>query len=134
MLHDFVSMAAGWGMRLALWTWLFIQPAREAMIFLVAIILIDCVTGVWASLKRGDKVTVSYLMRSTVTSKILPYWVAIIATHLVEQKFLPDVPLMKSTAAFLAVAELGSTLSNLGAITGLKIWDAIKNLLQPAAK
>jgi len=137
-MHDFFSRIMqhagelpGRVVSVILWTLAFTAPVHTLMVFMVVLIATDCVTGIWASRKRGEPFSISYLMRTAISSKAIPYWVAVLSAHLVEQKFLPEVPLLKSTASFLAIAELGSIMMNLGEITGLKIWESLKSLLQP---
>lgn len=127
------ELTSSWVIRLALWTWLFTAPTHDSMLAVVVIVFADFISGVWAAKKRGEKIT-SYGIRRTITTKILPYQFAILCSHLVEKQFLTEVPLMKATAGFIAVAELKSVFENLGALTGLDFWNALKEKLQPAVK
>ncbi len=51
-----------------------------------------------------------------------------------DQNFSLGIPLMKAIAGFIAVAEVKSIFENLGQITGLDFWTALRERLQPAVK
>ncbi len=118
----------------SMWAWmvLFTRPAHESMLAVIVLVAIDLVVGVWAAHKRGEKI-VSYGLRRTITTKIFPYQVAVLSAYYIDEKFAIGLPLMKAIAGFIAVSEGKSIFENLGQITGLDFWTAIKERIQPAA-
>ncbi len=119
----------------SLWAWvvLFTRPAHESMVAVIVLVAVDLIVGVWAAHKRGEKI-VSYGLRRTITTKIFPYQVAVLCAYYVDEKFALGLPLMKAVAGFIAVAEAKSIFENLGQITGLDFWTAIRERLQPSVK
>lgn len=119
----------------SVWAWmvLFTRPAHDSMIAVIVLVAIDLAVGIWAAVKRGEKIN-SYGLRRTVTTKIFPYQVAVLCAYYVDKEFDIGLPLMKMIAGFIAVAELKSIFENLGQITGLDFWTAIRERLQPSVK
>lgn len=71
-------------------------------------------------------------MSRTVT-KSLMYFIAIIASQVMDTQFLkPDllpVKIVQLMAGYLAVMEFKSILENIGAILGQPVWQALKKHL-----
>jgi Mg2+/Co2+ transporter CorB len=134
IMHALLDFSASWALRFILWAWLFTSSTHASMLAVVVLVFCDFVSGIWAALKRGERIS-SWGIRRTITTKIMPYQFAILCSHLVEQQFmLGSIPLMKATAGFIAVAELKSVFENLGQITGLDFWHALREKLQPIIK
>lgn len=120
------------------WVAFYVQPTYSAMFTVVVLVGVDWATGIWSAKKRGEKID-SWGWRRTIYSKIIPYQIAILCSHLVDINILlgtifEPIQLMKATSAFIAGAELKSVFENLGSISGLDFWTFIKERLQPAAK
>ena len=115
------------------WIVLFTRPAYDSMMAVLVLVCVDLAVGIWAAKKRGEPIT-SYGFRRSITTKIAPYQVAVLLGYYVDKEFSLGIPLMKAIAGFIAVAELKSIFENLGQITGLDFWTAIKEKLQPAVK
>ncbi len=124
---------AVWVAQALIWLWLFTLPIHDNLVAIVALVSIDFIVGIWAAKKRGEKIT-SYGFRRTITQKLLPFWVAILSAHVVEQDFMSGIPLVQVTAGFIAVSELKSVMERLSEITGLDFWTTIRERLQPAVK
>lgn len=88
----------------------------------------DLITGIWASVKRGEKFT-SWGLRKTA-SKVLAYELAVVLAFVIESNFLTFLPLVKTIAGFIAATEGKSGLENLSKITGIDLWSSIRNAIQ----
>jgi hypothetical protein len=130
---EFLSTLAKWLSTFAFWVLTFIAPAREAMIAVAVLVVVDLFVGVWAAKKRGEAI-VSWKLRHTVTRKIFPYQVAIICALYIENNFFSGLPIMKAIAGFIAISEAKSLFERLGEITGLDFWSVIRERLQPTTK
>lgn len=122
-------------LKMLAWVAFYVQPTYSAMFTIIILVFADWCTGIWAAKKRGEKIT-SWGWRRTIHSKILPYQIAILCSHLVDINIfagtiLEPIQLMKATSAFIAGAELKSIFENLGSISGLDFWSFIKEKLQP---
>jgi phage-related holin len=132
-MQEILLSALGWLAKAGFWVFVFTRPAHDSMLAVIALVAADFIAGIWAAKKRGEKIT-SYGIRRTITTKIFPYQFAILCSQLVEQQFITGIPLMKATAGFIAVAEMKSIFENLGSITGLDFWSALKEKIQPSNK
>lgn len=122
-----------WVLSLCSWLILLTLPAQDSMIAVGVLVTIDLIVGIWAAKKRGEKIT-SYGLRRTITTKVFPYEVAVLCAYYVENHFFAAIPIMKAISGFIAIAETKSIFENLGQITGLNFWEAIREKLQPAVK
>lgn len=102
-----------------------IQPILIAVIFLV---LVDFVTGIWASIKRQIPIT-SFHMRRTIV-KLLAYLSTILVAFIIETYLLSEVPLVKVVSSLIGLTEGKSFLENINVITGIDFWQAILNKVQ----
>ena len=99
-------------------------PIVPMIIVTIVLILIDLVTGIWASLKRGDIIQ-SACLRRTVT-KMMVYQVALITGFLIEKYMISDsLPLSKMIAGIISVVEGTSCYENLNSIYGSDIFKKV---------
>jgi hypothetical protein len=111
-IHDLLLKFFGWiGVMLV--------PIQATMFSIGALIILDLVTGIWASVRRNEKIS-SYGIRRTV-SKTLAYELAIIASYIMEQQFLLGIPVVRVVAGLIAATEFKSLLENITSITGLDL-------------
>ncbi len=105
-----------------------IAPIQDMLIVVGVLIGVDFVTGIWASVKRGEKIT-SAKLRSTV-SKVLIYHIAIISGFLLERYLMDSLlPVAKLVASTIGIVEFKSIIENTTTITGKDIFsDLIKKL------
>lgn len=111
----------------------FLAPLVPAMLATGFLLLVDFITGVWAAYKRGEAIT-SRRMGHGVT-KILLYNLAIITGHVVEMYMItfdnePIIPLSRIIVGFIALVEFKSISENIYRITGVKLWDNIREALK----
>lgn len=94
-------------------------------------LLVDFVSGVWAAKKKGNKIT-SQGFRKTIT-KFVFYSLAIICSVVLQDMFtkemFPKLDLVYWIAGFICLTEFKSIIENIGVITEINIYDAIKHLL-----
>lgn len=99
-------------------------PIVPMLITVFALIIFDLISGILASLKRGESFKSSALRR-TVT-KFFVYDMAIIAGFITEKYLLNDsLPLVKIVAGIISVTELSSLYENLNIIYGSNIFNKI---------
>jgi hypothetical protein len=100
-------------------------PIYPAMITIGILLTFDIVAGILAAKKRGEKITSRRL--SLTLSKMLLYNMLIISAFLVEKYVVEWVPFVKIVTGFLAIVELKSLAENIGVITGVNVWNAVKS-------
>lgn len=101
-----------------------LAPVHAMMITVGVLIFLDLVTGIWASIKRGDKVT-SAAMRRTI-SKILIYNIAVITGFLLEKYLIGGiVPASNLIAGTIGIIETISILENGNSILGDNIFSIV---------
>lgn len=101
-----------------------LAPIHAVMITVGVLIISDLILGIWAALKRGEKIT-SAALRRTV-SKMLIYQLAIITGFLCQHYLIEDFfPITKLIAGVIGAVEMKSILENADSINGSSIFKAI---------
>lgn len=127
-LPDIMGMIAPLAKQLIGWTVAFLAPIHTVMLAVGALILFDLITGIWASKKAGRPIT-SFGIRRTVT-KAFAYQMSLITSMIMENYFLPEIPVIRIIAGLIAVTEFKSFLENVTDITGIDFWKAILDKIQ----
>ena len=105
-----------------------IAPIQTVLTTVIALVLADFVTGVWAAIKEKQPIT-SAAMRRTV-SKLVIYNIAVISGFLLEKYLLADaLPFAKLIAGTIGVVEMKSLIENTKRITGLDIFKEVLSKL-----
>lgn len=125
-MNSFWDTSVGWSVKLTAWVALFLAPAKVTMITVGFLVLGDLITGIWASVKRGETFS-SAKLRQTIT-KTLGYQLAIVLSYVTESQLMPEIPVLKVVAGLIASTELVSALENLASITGVPLGEAVKRL------
>lgn len=113
-----------WLNKVALASLAALAPIKMVMITVGILIMADLVTGIWAALKRGEKVS-SAIMRRTV-SKIFIYQLAVICGFMLETYILDGiVPVAKIVAGVIGMVEFKSILENSNHIVGGDIFKLV---------
>lgn len=103
-------------------------PIKASLITALVLIILDFIFGVWASIKRGEKVTSTGFKRTVI--KVMVYELCIMLAYLVEhyltQGFLPATNIASS---FVGLTELKSILENLEDIANMPILQLLMNKL-----
>jgi DNA-binding ferritin-like protein (Dps family) len=101
-----------------------LAPAKALLISVGFLIIADLVTGIWAAVKRNDKISSAALRRSV--SKIFVYQLAVISGFLVEHFMLADMfPVSKVVASVIGLVELTSILENSNTILGQDLFKSV---------
>lgn len=101
-------------------------PIKPLILSVGVLIFADCLTGVWAAKKRGEKIK-SAALRRTV-SKMVIYQIALLTGFLVEIYMIESLlPISKLVAGAIGMVEFKSVLENSTVITG---QDLFKSLIQ----
>ena len=99
-----------------------LTPAVPIIIFTGVLIFSDTATGVWAAVKRDEKITSRALGRTA--TKIVLYSAVILLTFGFEVFFpaLQYVHMGQIASGYICLVELKSIYENVSDITGLDIW------------
>lgn len=101
-----------------------LAPAKALLISVGFLILADLITGIWAALKRGERIK-SAVMRRTI-SKMVIYQLAVISGFLVETYMLEELlPVSKIVASVIGLVELKSILENCNYILGYDLFKTV---------
>lgn len=122
-----------WTLKLASMFLLVLAPIHPVLLAVSALIILDMVTGIWAAVKRKEKITSTNLKKTIV--KTFLYQCSIIFAWLMETQLLDGVPVLKVVTGIIAVTEGKSFFENVHAITGTDFWSlAIEKIQSAAAK
>lgn len=94
----------------------FFAPTFQILFGIGFLVMVDFVTGILASNKRGEKIT-SKKMRPTIM-KGFGYMSAILIAFVIQKIFMQDMEVMKIVSGIIAMIELKSLDENLIDITG----------------
>lgn len=99
-----------------------LTPAVPIIIFTGVLIFSDTATGIWAAVKRKEKITSRALGRTA--TKIVLYSAVILLTFGFEVFFpaLQYVHMGQIASGYICLVELKSIYENVSDITGLDIW------------
>lgn len=98
-----------------------LAPIHSMIIVVGVLVILDLITGVWAAIKKGDKIK-SARLRDSV-SKLVIFQIAIIGGFLLETYLLDGLlPVSKLVAGTIGVVEATSLFENLNAIYGKNIF------------
>jgi phage-related holin len=105
-----------------------LAPIHAIMVVTGILIVADLVTGIWAAVKKGDKIN-SAALRRTV-SKFLIYQLAVISAFIVQKYMLNDlIPASNIVASAIGLVELKSILENASRILGADVFKVILSKL-----
>lgn len=106
-----------------------LTPTQGAMLTVVALGLIDLITGIIASLKDGRPITSSGIKRTVL--KLMVYEIAIVCSFVVERYLTgPDMPIMRYATTLIGLTEFKSILENLDMLAGGNMFRVLVDRLQ----
>lgn len=106
-----------WLTKLAIASLAALAPIKMVIVTVGVLIMADLVTGVWAALKQGEKIS-SAIMRRTI-SKMLIYQLSVVCGFMLETYILEElVPVAKIVAGVIGMVEFKSILENSNKIIG----------------
>lgn len=101
-----------------------LAPIHALMGAVGFLILADLATGIWAAVKKRQKIK-SSVMRRTI-SKLCIYQLAVISGFLVETYMLDSIlPVSKIVASVIGLVELKSILENSNHILGYSLFKSV---------
>jgi phage-related holin len=109
-LHSFLT-------KIAILVIAYFTPIAEMVHVMLIFLALDMISGIWASVKAGQKIK-SHKLRQTVY-KFLWYTIAVMTSWMMEKTFnLSLLNLACVTAGFICFVELKSIFENITRITG----------------
>lgn len=109
----------------AAWIIAFAMPVVSFLTFTIALVFCDLISGTMAARKRKEKIH-SRGLRRTV-EKIALYFMAILLAQGMKEVFMPAAPLAYIVAFPIALTEFKSNIENVEVVTGVNVWNRIKN-------
>lgn len=101
-----------------------LAPIKAVMATVGFLIFIDLGSGIWAALKRKEKIS-SAALRRTI-SKMIIYQMAVISGFLIEKYLVGgDLPVTKIVAGFIGIVEFKSILENSNFILGTDVFKTL---------
>lgn len=110
----------------------FLTPISSFIHIVLILLAIDNISGIWASLKEGEKFTAKKL-RMTVT-KFVWYALAIITGYLLQKLFNEGTQIARVVAIYLAAVETKSIYENIARITDMDVFKDILIYIQNLIK
>ena len=101
----------------------FFVPIKGFLLFTVAVVFADTITGIKAAKKEGKAITSKGLYRTT--EKIVVYFTSILIFHGAQLTFAIPVPIVYLVSSVIAGTELFSVAENVKRITGVNLGTVI---------
>lgn len=114
--------------KLMFWLLTLLSPVNAVMVTMVFLIIVDFITGSYASLK--NHVPIKSARIGHTISKFFIYNLVILAAFFLEKHIVNEVPFLKIIAGFIAIAEIKSILENYNEIYGINPFKALINLIK----
>lgn len=103
----------------------FFAPITWSIIGIGVLVFADVFTGISAAKKRGERIHSKGMSRTV--GKMLYYTIAIVLSRVMELAFIPWLPVAQLTAGYVAVVEFKSNMENIAQITGVDVWNHLKD-------
>lgn len=98
-------------------------PVHDVLATITTAVFVDMITGVWAAMKRGEKITSGGLRRTV--SKLFIYCVLIGIGFLFDIYLFPLPWLVKLIGAYIGIVEMTSIVENSNVILGQNIFQLL---------
>lgn len=96
------------------------MPIKATLITVMVLTVVDLISGIMASRKRGKKITSSGLKRTIIKTAV--YELVVMLGFLTEQFMTGDsVPIVRVLAGFIGLTELKSVMENIERISGMPL-------------
>ena len=123
-----ISLSSIWS-KVAILFVAYFTPISEMVHVMLIFLALDTISGIWASLKEGNKLESSKLRKTVL--KFLWYSIAVMAAWMMEHSFkMSWSNLACLTAGFICFVELKSIFENITRITNEPIFKRILKLLK----
>jgi uncharacterized membrane protein len=106
----------------------FFIPIKGFLLFTVAVVFADTITGIKAARKEGQKISSKGLYRTT--EKIVVYFVAILIFEGAKNTFDIPFPITYMVAMMISATELFSVAENIKRITGVELGTLISRFFK----
>ena len=106
----------------------FFIPIQGFLLFTVAVVFADTITGIKAARKEGQKISSKGLYRTT--EKIVVYFVAILIFEGAKNTFTIPFPITYMVAMMISGTELFSIAENIKRITGVELGTLISRFFK----
>jgi uncharacterized membrane protein len=106
----------------------FFIPIKGFLLFTVAVVFADTITGIKAARKEGQKISSKGLYRTT--EKIVVYFVAILIFEGAKNTFTIPFPITYMVAMMISATELFSVAENIKRITGVELGTLISRFFK----
>ena len=116
--YDFIAFALTTGFIFS-----FIFPFKHFLLYTVAVVIADNITGIKAARKEGERIKSKGLYRTT--EKIVVYFVSIMIFEGAKNTFSIPIPITYMVASMIAGTELFSIAENVKRITGVNLGTII---------
>jgi len=110
----------------------YFAPSLTLLYALIFFVIMDTITGVYASIKKGNKFT-SKRLRKTVP-KLVGYACGILVAQVIQNTFTYDLPLGRILAAFVCYVEIKSINENIEILTNINMFQAVIEQVNIASK
>jgi hypothetical protein len=97
----------------------FFIPIQGFLLFTVAVVFADTITGIKAAKKEGQRISSKGLYRTT--EKIVVYFTSILIFELAKNTFSIPFPITYMVAMMISATELFSVAENVQRITGVNL-------------
>jgi phage-related holin len=106
-----------------------ILPIGKFLGIVVVFVILDFVTGIWAAVKRSEKIRSRTMQRTTL--KVTVYLIAVLSAHYVDVVFESFIQFVYVVAGVIVLTEFKSVLENLSDIIGYDLVEKIAQKLPP---
>ena len=110
------------------WLLTLLSPVNAVMVTMVFLIIVDFITGSYASYKNRVPIRSSRIGHTI--SKFFIYNLVILAAFFLEQHIVNEVPFLKIIAGFIAITEIKSILENYNKIYGVNPFKALIDFIK----
>lgn len=111
---------------------IFFSGIANAMFATGIIIVIDTVSGVWASKRHGEKFESRKF--GNLLSKLVLYQLLIISAHSIDMYMIETRIFVPACLIALSGVEFASIVENIDKATGVNLWDYLKNTVKRPEK
>lgn len=108
---------------------LFFIEIQAAVFAIGFLILTDTFTGVWGSIKKNGKSSITSRKAGRIISKLILYPLALIVAKVSEDYLAPSIPILSVTTGIIATVEVKSIFENMSILLGFDLWSKIKSQL-----
>jgi phage-related holin len=107
---------------------LYFAPVSGMIHFVLLLIAIDLLTGIYAAYKAKEKI-VSFKLKRTVEKFVL-YSTAILIGHMFNKEVYAAIDIARLITCYISITEIFSVFENMAKITGMSVFLKIKGIFR----